>query len=99
MGAGGVEDDVGGVPRFGAGTGLQDVRRLLRRRVAGGELVLEMRAHQLGDDGDADEGQDPQTPAPSGGGRSKPGQPPERGRWTLRRRPRDRVCTVRPSVP
>ena len=55
-----MEDDVGGVPRLRRKPLLQNVRRLLRRGVPRRELVLEMGAHHLSDDRDADDGQDPQ---------------------------------------
>ena len=59
-GSGRVEHDVGRVARLGREALRQDVLRLLRRRVARGELVLEVGAHHLGDDGDADDGDDPE---------------------------------------
>ena len=59
-GRGRVEDDVSRVTRLRREFGLQDVLRLLRRGVPGREPVLEVGAHHLGDDRDADDGQDPQ---------------------------------------
>ncbi len=55
-----MEHDVGRVSRLRGEALLNDVLRLLRRRVARGELVLEVGAHHLGDDGDADDGDDPE---------------------------------------
>ncbi len=74
-----VEHDVGRVTRLCGESFLEDGERLLRRSVARGELVLKVGADDLGDDGDADDCDDPEhqhEPAPVV---ASSGQAPEHG--------------------
>ena len=61
---------------------------LLRRRVARGELVLEVGAHHLGNHGDADDGEDPHHQDGAPAVVAAPGQPAQGGLGRLRRRHR-----------
>ena len=93
-----LEDDVGGVPRLRGEPLLENVERLLGRRVPRSELVLEVRAHHLGDDRDPDDGQDPYDQDGPAAVVTDAGQAPQ-SRHALLRCPRRAGRPPRPCSP